>query len=144
MTYIQLNDNRIVAIVDDVAYTDHTYQEFDLPDDFDVEHMTDYRVVGGELVLDPVAPASPDPEIEINRQITAAIPMLIPMIASTLSDDQVASIPALMPEWSGDGVSYHTGDVTRYHGALYRALQDSMSANVYPPDISVSLWKAIG
>lgn len=145
MTYIQLNDdNRIVAVVDDVLYTDETYQEFDLPDNFDVENMTGYRVVGGELVFDPVAPAQPGPEIEINRQIAAAIPMVIPMMASTLSDDQVASIPALMPEWSGDGVSYHTGDVARYHGVLYRALQDSMSTNVYPPDISVSLWKAIG
>ena len=145
MTYIQLNDdNRIVAIVNDVAYTDHTYQEFDLPDDFDVEHMTDYRVVGGELVLDPVAPSQPDPEIEINRQIAVAIPMIMPMMASTLSDDQVASVPALMPAWSPDGVAYHTGDVVRYHGVLYRALQDSTSTNIYPPDTSVSLWKAIG
>ena len=145
MTYIQLNaDNRIVAIVHDALYTDSTYQEFDLPDDFDVEHMTDDRVVGGELVLDPVAPAQPDPGIEINRQIAVAIPMIMPMMASTLSDDQVASVPALMPEWSPDGVAYHTGDVVRYHGVLYRALQESTSIGIYPPDTSVSLWKAIG
>lgn len=145
MTYIQLNDdNRIIAIVNDILYADETYREFDLPDDFDVEHMTDYRVVGGELVLDPVAPSQPDPEIEINRQIAVAIPMIMPMMASTLSDDQVASVPALMPEWSPDGVAYHTGDVVRYHGVLYRALQDSTSTNIYPLDTSVSLWKAIG
>lgn len=145
MSYIQLNDDsRIVAIVNDVLYTDETYREFDFPDDFDVEHMTDYRVVGGELVYDPVAPEAPDPEIEINRQIAAAIPMIIPMMASTLSDDQVASIPALMPEWRPDGVAYHTGDVVRYHGVLYRALQESRSIGIYPPDTSVSLWKAIG
>ena len=116
---------------------------FDFPDDFDVERMTDYRVVRGELVYDPVAPEAPDPEIEINRQIAVAIPMIVPMMASTLSDDQVASIPALMPEWSPD-VAYHTGDVVRYHGVLYRALQESRSIGIYPPDTSVSLWKAIG
>ena len=137
------DENRITASTDAAEYSDGMTL-YDVPDDFDQSKQYEYRIVGGELVHDPKAPQSPDVSVELSRQITLAMPMIMPMMASTLSDDQVTSIPALMPEWSPDDVIYHTGDVARYHGVLYRALQDSTSTGIYPPDTSVSLWKAIG
>ena len=137
------DENRITASTDAVEYSDGMTL-YDVPDDFDQSRQYEYRIVGGELVHDPKAPQSPDVSAELSRQITLAMPMIMPMMASRLSDDQVSSIPALMPEWSGAGVSYSIGDVVQYHGVLYRALQDSTSTDIYPPDTSVSLWKAIG
>lgn len=137
------SDGRILSSTTEEEYSEGM-TEIDVPDDFDFDHQDDYIYKDGLLSYSQRPPEAPDPEIEMSLQITAAIPMIISMMAPTLSDDQVTSIPGLMPEWSPNGVTYHTGDVVRYHGALYRALQDSTSIGIYPPDTSVSLWKAIG
>lgn len=60
-----------------------------------------------------------------------------------LTDDQAMAVSALYPEWEA-GAAYSTGDVRRYGGVLYRALQDSTGAAEHAPDVATSLWKRIG
>lgn len=60
-----------------------------------------------------------------------------------LTDEQVLEINAVFPDWSV-GTSYTTGQIARYDGKLWRALQDSTGQEQYPPDAFVSGWKQVG
>lgn len=52
--FVQLDDTgRILAAVEDKAYTDESYIEFDFPDDFDVLTIDEYVISDGELIHSP-------------------------------------------------------------------------------------------
>lgn len=74
-------------------------------------------------------------------QMRAAVQIALQQ--SDVTDEQAMAVSTLYPEWEV-GAVYSTGDIRRYGGALYRALQDSTGAAEHAPDIATSLWKRIG
>ena len=65
------------------------------------------------------------------------------VMSLNLDDEQALKVSMLYADWTV-GESYVIGDIRRYEGALYRALQASTGADIYPPDVFVSGWKRIG
>lgn len=82
-------------------------------------------------------------EEEANRKTQIEVALSMSIMAMNLADDQALSVSTLYPEWIV-GIQYKTGDIRRYNGSLYRALQDSTAEEQYTPDIFVAGWKAIG
>ena len=84
-------------------------------------------------------------EQEVDRQIQAQMrtAAMFSVMTMALTDDQAMEVSTLIEEWSVGG-AYKTGDIRRYNGALYRALQDSTGEEQYPPDTFVAGWKRIG
>lgn len=60
-----------------------------------------------------------------------------------LTDEQAATVPALYPAWSGDGVSYGAGDRVQYGDSLYKCLQSHVSQPDWTPEAAASLWTRI-
>lgn len=84
-------------------------------------------------------------EQEVERQIQAQMrtAAMFSVMTMTLTDDQAMEVSTIIEEWSV-GSTYKTGDIRRYKGALYRALQESTGEEQYPPDTFVAGWKRIG
>ena len=79
----------------------------------------------------------------VAEQSRAAVMMLVAAQSASLSDSQAVGLDALFADWTV-GSAYHTGDVVRWKGGLWRALQDSTAQDIYPPDGYVAGWKRIG
>lgn len=71
------------------------------------------------------------------------IHMMFATAAVSLSDEQILSVSPIIPEFS-DEENYQAGEVVRYGGAVWRALQEVKSKSGYTPDKATSLWKRIG
>jgi hypothetical protein len=84
-------------------------------------------------------------EQEVERQIQAQMrtAAMFSVMTMALTDDQAMEVSTLIEEWSVGG-TYKTGDIRRYNGYLYRALQDSTGEEQYPPDQFVAGWKRVG
>ena len=80
---------------------------------------------------------------ELSKQIKKAITMMVSHQISTMSEEQMLEVGMLFNEWTV-GDSYSTGDVVRYSGGLYQALQDSIAQEFCPPDTYIAGWKRIG
>lgn len=63
--------------------------------------------------------------------------------AAAMTDEEAVDAVELFPRWSGDGVSYVTGDRRRYGENLYRCLQDHVSQDGWDPESAPSLWAKI-
>ena len=63
--------------------------------------------------------------------------------ATIMTDEEAVDAVELFPRWSGDGVSYATGDRRRYGENLYRCLQDHVSEDGWDPESAPSLWAKI-
>lgn len=75
-------------------------------------------------------------------QLPAAMSLLMASVAPVLTDTQVRDVSVFLPDWRV-GEAYKLGDVARYKGALYRALQDSTGQHTQEPDVSSGLWKRV-
>lgn len=82
---------------------------------------------------------------EHEAQVVAQVRALSTMMVQTLSltDDQIVQFSALYPEWSGDGVEYHVGDIRNCGRHLHRCVQDHTSQPDWDPDSATSLWSRI-
>lgn len=77
----------------------------------------------------------------VREQMRVAVGFAVMSLA--LDDEQAMSVSALYPGWVV-GDRYSAGDIRRYSGTLYRALQGSTGAAEHTPDVATSLWKRIG
>lgn len=145
--YVQTDETgRILVTVEDAAYTDETYSEFDFPEDFDFGEQSDYRIVDGALVHE-VAPPSEEEiaqqqERQRREQLQAATLLLVRSSAATLSDGDALSVSLLFEEWTERG-HYAKGDVLRYGDGIYRCLQGHDGQASWTPDQAHSLWVRI-
>ena len=73
----------------------------------------------------------------------AAMIALAKMQVEALDDDQAKEVKVLFPVWSGDGVTYKTGQRLQYMSDLYKVLQDHTSQADWTPDAAVSLYVKI-
>lgn len=96
-----------------------------------------------ELEAQAAERAEADRAEAVSEQAPLAVMMLVNAQASAMSDEAAASMPALFDGWTV-GTDYKTGDVVRWKGGLWRALQDSTAQDIYPPDGFVAGWKRIG
>lgn len=78
-------------------------------------------------------------QLQAQMQVAASFAVM----SLNLDDEQALKVSMLYADWTV-GESYVIGDIRRYEGALYRALQASTGADIYPPDVFVSGWKRIG
>lgn len=77
------------------------------------------------------------------RTAQLAVAAQLAVMSLDLTDEQAMEVSTLYPDWEVGG-SYETGDIRRYGGALWRALQDSTGEAQYPPDAYTAGWKRIG
>lgn len=132
MTYfVQTDeDGRITATTDQLEYAGTEMFAFAFPDDFDFLRQYDYRIVDGELVLDP--PQETEEEIaaqtaaQEREQIQIATVMMARMMASKLTDEQAVQIPLIFQEWKDLIGKKVKADETilKYEGELYRVTSD--------------------
>lgn len=76
---------------------------------------------------------------ETAREMRAAIDTM----SEKLDDGDAVNMSVLFPTWSGQGVSYYTGDRIQYQGQLFRCLQNHTSQPDWIPGIAVSLFVEI-
>lgn len=134
--YVMLDENgRITATTDCKEYAEGMI-EFDLPEDFDYSHQEDYRIVDGELVMDPLPITDEEKkvneEIERQKQLQIATIMFVNESAPNLTDEQALSIPLLFDEWVV-GKEYKKDYIVRHNGELYRIGQDHTSQEQWEP-----------
>lgn len=63
--------------------------------------------------------------------------------SAALSDDVALLCADVYPEWSGDGLSYATGERLRFEGTLYQVLQDHVSQAGWTPKAAPSLFGVV-
>lgn len=63
--------------------------------------------------------------------------------AAKLDDQDALKVPALFPQWSGDGKAYKAGDRIVYQGVLYKVLQDHTSQGGWAPSSAASLFAKV-
>ena len=78
-----------------------------------------------------------------SKQLDVVARMFVNSQVSVMSYEQMLEVKMLFDEWT-IGHNYSTGDVVRYSGGLYQALQNSIAQEIYPPDTYTSGWKRIG
>ncbi len=143
--YVQTDETgRILVTVEDEAYTDETYSEFDFPDDFDFSSQSDYRIVDGALVHEVAPPTEEGLALARERQRRAQMEAAVSLFvrSADLTDDQAASVSALHEDWA-PGTPYAAGDRRLYEGRLYRCIQDHVSNESWTPMAAPSLWALV-
>ena len=127
-------------------YADESYLQIDFPDDFDFGRQGEYRVEDGVLVHDPLPPTEEEIEakraVETDRQTRIAAVMYVRSQASTIDDEQAASVNLLFEGWAS-GVVYEKDDVRRYDNRLWRCAQSHTSQDGWEPPNAASLWYEI-
>lgn len=111
--------------------------EFEFPDDFNFDLQSDYRIVDGELVYDPLPVVEIEPE---PTPVEAAVSYLLKStpLASAPADDIVA-FRTMWPDWQPD-TDYKENDPLQYDEKYWRVSQDLTSSKIYPPGSSESLY----
>ena len=61
--------------------------------------------------------------------------------ATTLTDEAALEVPEMFPKWTVR--AFQAGERVRYHGTLYKCLQDHPANETYTPDTAVSLWAEV-
>lgn len=136
MTWIQTDDTgRVTATTDQERFATGM-TEFDFPEGFDFASQSEYRVVDGELVHDPLPPTEEEleyqQEMERRRQLELAVPMMVRASAATMTDAQLLTVPLLFDEWEPDA-DYQADEVLRHDGELYRVAQAHRSQAQWVP-----------
>ena len=67
----------------------------------------------------------------------------IESLAGNLEDTEALENVELFPNWSGNSVSYTTGDRVKYGGILYKVLQDHTSQQDWTPIAAPSLFAKV-
>lgn len=76
-------------------------------------------------------------------QSALAVPMLVSMASTEMSDSQVAEFPALMPKWT-PGDTYVAGAVLRHEGVLYRVSETVTADAGEPPSPESERYRPVG
>lgn len=117
----------------------------DWPHDHPVEDVFEYGIyrpyTPEELVERDKQNADRVAAQAANAQMMRAVSMSV--MALNLTDEQALSISSVFPKWTV-GTSYKIGDIVRWDGDLYGALQDSTAEEQYTPDVYASGWKKVG
>mgnify|MGYP000464811380 CR=1 FL=1 len=79
----------------------------------------------------------------MNRQRLQEFLNAVTAVRESVTDEVAAVIPAMYPEWSGDSVSYRTGDRILFNGILYKVLQNHTSQSTWTPEAALSLFSKI-
>lgn len=113
-----------------------------------VDGLEDFIVVDGMAVYSPTVEkmeekAAEEAQKVYNSQLETAVSMFVNTQVSTMSEEDMLQVEMLFAEWT-IGNAYKTGDVVRYQGGLWQALQNSTARNIYTPDQFVAGWKRIG
>lgn len=136
MTWIQTDETGRVTATTDQEQFATGMSEFDFPDGFDFAVQSEYRIVDGELVHDPLPMTEEElayqEERERRRQLEAAIPMMVRASAASMTDAQLLEVPLLFEEYEV-GRDYAAGDVFRHDGELYRVAQSHTSQAQWVP-----------
>lgn len=86
----------------------------------------------------------------VSGQYAEQFRLAVQEFASTLPEEKAMEIATVYPEWDGNGHAYAINDYCVYgenqvgDPQLYRCLQAHTSQSDWTPDVSVSLFKAIG
>lgn len=143
--YVQTDETgRILVTVEDEAYTDETYSEFEFPEDFDFSRQSDYRIVDGVLVHEVAPPTEEELALARERQRRAQMEAAVSLFvrSADLTDEQAASVSSLHEDWA-PGTPYADGDRRLYEGRLYRCIQDHVSNESWTPMAAPSLWAPV-
>lgn len=85
-----------------------------------------------------------------NGQSAEQLKYAVQLYANTLDEDSAMEIATVYPAWNGDGHKYVINEYCVYgvnevgDPQLYRCLQAHTSQSDWTPDVSVSLFKAVG
>lgn len=134
--YVSVDENgRICASTSKEEYAEGM-TEFEFPDDFDYENQSDYRIVDGELVHDPLPMLDEakqyEEEIERQKQLSAATIIFVNENAPNLTDEQALNLYLLFDEWTV-GMSCKKDHIVRHEGELYRIGQDHTAQEQWKP-----------
>lgn len=152
-------DGRIGATTSEKEYASDYMEEFTFPDDFDFAVQSEYRIVDGELVHDPLPEPEPEPA-PLEKAVTTAneakavaeeakaiaesagadpqIQALARMQVMTMdltgyTSTQVVGFRDYWPDWKPD-TKYEYQQPLRHKGLYYRASKSLTSSSIYPPD----------
>lgn len=132
---LEKDTGRICATTDREEYSDGMI-EFDFPEDFDFGAQSDYRIVDGELIHDPLPESEEKIKMEEGSerqdQLQKATILFVNESAQNLTDEQALSIPLLFYEWEV-GKEYKKDKIIRYNGELYRIGQTHTSQEQWKP-----------
>lgn len=133
------------------AETDEAVADFDgaipedLPHDVETPDIWEYGVYVPYTAeeLEQMEADKADAQAQAARTAQLAVAAQLAVMSLDLTDEQAMEVSTLYPDWEVGGL-YKTGDIRRYGGALWRALQDSTGEAQYPPDAYTAGWKRIG
>ena len=136
--YVQTDENGIIVCTTEYEeYASEDMFKYEFPDDFDFSLQNKYRLVDGELILDPLLISDEQKQamlnVKKNEQLQTAAVLFVRSNAKTLTDEQALSVSLLFEEWEKDK-DYEKDQIIRHKEELYRIGQDHMSQEQYPPD----------
>lgn len=134
--YVSVDKNgRICASTSKEEYAEGM-TEFEFPDDFDYENQSDYRIVDGELIHDPLPMSDEakqyEEEIERQKQLSAATIIFVNENAPNLTDEQALKFNLLFETWT-KGMECKKDHIVRHEGELYRIGQDHTAQEQWKP-----------
>lgn len=137
--YVSFDETGRIGATTDVEEYAEGMSEFNFPDDFDFIKQSEYRIVDGEFIHDPLPPTEEEIAAEkamrTNEQIQLAIPMMVQANSALITDAQALTIPLLFKTWT-PGDTYKLNEIILYEvdGELYRIGQPELTATeTYKP-----------
>lgn len=132
---LEKDTGRICATTDREEYSDGMI-EFDFPEDFDFGAQSDYRIVDGDLIHDPV-PISEEQkqheeEAKHQKQLQTATIMFVNENAPNFTDEQALELDLLFETWV-KGMNCKKDHIVRHEGELYRIGQDHTAQEQWKP-----------
>lgn len=80
---------------------------------------------------------------EVQAEVQAATVMVAQIQAQSLPDEQAATVKAIYPAWSPDGVQYTEDYKVLHEDILYKCISAHTSQADRAPGIAPSLWTAV-
>lgn len=125
------------------AVTNEEYSAGMMPievdDSFELESVSDYRFVDGELTYTGEATAAREEaeeqaraEEEALRQRRMAVSMILSAVAESMDNDELASVALALPKWE-PGVKRKKGAACRHEGVAYRVVANVSKNNDAKP-----------
>lgn len=132
---LEKDTGRICATTDREEYSDGMI-EFDFPEDFDFGAQSDYQIVDGELIHDPLPESEEkikmEEESERQDQLQKATILFVNESAPNFTDEQALELDLLFETWVV-GMNCKKDHIVRYDGELYRIGQDHTAQEQWKP-----------
>lgn len=80
---------------------------------------------------------------EVQAEVQAATVMVAQIQAQSLPDEQAATVKAIYPAWSPDGVQYTEDYKVLHEDILYKCISAHTSQADWAPGVAPSLWTAV-